>query len=138
MLENIPTAIETIKIAIGLAQKSNDAPLIIKLHEVSTSLFELQNENQSLKQTIANLKNLQIIRENLIFKSNSYWKKEADSTISGPYCSTCFDVKEKLIRLIQISVGCYQCKNCTAYIYFEPERDHSLRQTTDDYSPFGG
>jgi|GEM_PF-5170635 len=55
----------------------------------------------------------------------------------GPYCSTCFDAKDKLIRLIQNFGSNYECQHCKNHIDLEPDRIDDLPRyaQTDDYDP---
>lgn len=120
VIENITLAKDVIKSAIELAQKSNDAPLLEKLYEARSLILDFQEENQQLKQTIKELQQLKTTKDSLTFKKNSYWKKESPSGESGPYCSSCLDGKDKLIRLTQINRTYYECHNCSNKLDLEP------------------
>ncbi|GEM_PF-6135320 len=74
-LENIAQLKDTFEIAIKLAQKSNDSPLLEKLFDARSILLDLQQENQELKEKIKAFQTIEDIKGNLIFKNNAYWKK---------------------------------------------------------------
>jgi hypothetical protein len=110
-LENIALVKETLTTAYELAQKSNDTPLMEKLYEARSIILDLQGENQELKERVKNLEVVRDLKENLVFKKNSYWLKQ-NGIENGPYCSTCFVVTNKLIHLIKGYGSHYQCHNC--------------------------
>ena len=84
--------------------------------EITSKLFELQNEKNNLKQENEKLKNERITTENLIFEKNMYYLIEEDQK-HGPFCTCCWDSNSKLIRLHVGDQGalCPFCKTYTNY-----------------------
>lgn len=99
---------------LGLVTGSNDPMLLKSVIEVQRELVGLQEENRNLRSEIHDLKNVEIIKSELKYKGNAYYKGE-----EGPFCTNCFDVTGKLVRLQLIRIYGNSmiegsCTNCGA------------------------
>ncbi|WP_288394588.1 hypothetical protein [uncultured Vagococcus sp.] len=97
-----------------LVSGSSDPILLKSVLEVQQDLIRLQEENRLLRQEVNELKNQEITRSTLKYEGNAYYQNE-----NGPYCTTCFDVQGKLVRLALKKIE-YQdflvgvCGNCNS------------------------
>lgn len=97
---------------LGLVTGSNDPMLLKSVIEVQRELVELQEKNRNLRNKIHDLKNIEIFKSELEYKSNAYYKGS-----EGPFCTNCFDVNGKLVRLLLTKVNSNSmiqgsCVNC--------------------------
>lgn len=97
--------------------KGNEAQLLISdlqlnLAQVKTTLADLINENRELKSQI---KALTSSKKSVTIKDGLYYAENGN----GPYCTACFDTKDKLVLLTELSghwtaFGKYKCNSCQA------------------------
>ena len=80
-------AVDTLKEVVGLIQKVDNIDLYRKVMSLQEQVYELFEENRLLKERLT-------MRETLQFKSNAYWRGD-----EGPFCSSCWDGEQKLVRL---------------------------------------
>jgi len=73
--------------------------------EMQFKIGELTTENQELKNRLE-------ISGSLEFRDNSYWILKEDDQYLGPYCSGCWDSKEKLVHLHTKTNKAIVCPNC--------------------------
>ncbi len=111
------SAIEITKklVSISSISKDADAKLMIaelqlNLAELKSTMADLVNENSELRSVIASHKTP---RPTVTVKDGLYYTENGD----GPFCTTCFDDKDKLIRLTEAAVelqvfGKYRCNVC--------------------------
>ena len=91
--------IENVKTAVEVVQKSDNIDLMKKMMAIQSDAWELQQENQKLKERIRELERKREIDSELDFQGNKYWSMPEGGEREGPYCSPCWDDKGKLIRL---------------------------------------
>lgn len=85
-----------------------------KINDLVNAMYELQDENRNLREENHKLKNAQMLSTRLIFRGNAYYDGE-----EGPYCSACWDSKNRLVRIVTSGNGwnkflsgkCPDCKN---------------------------
>jgi len=76
-----------------------------KLLEMQKKIEELETENKKLKEEFE-------VKETLIPEGNVYWVSNGENK-NGPYCTRCWDVDHKLVRLHAGMVsGRLYCPNC--------------------------
>lgn len=84
-----------------------------ELNEMQNKIFELETKNKELE---AKLK----IKEALVYNKDkkSYWAKEGD----GPFCSRCWDVDKKDVRLNSIvdNPAFSICPECETEVQTDP------------------
>ncbi|NBI08079.1 hypothetical protein [Senegalia massiliensis] len=110
---------DALKDAVNIAQKADNVELYRALLDVQKESLDLLEENKNLKEKIKELKDNTEISKSLIFKNNSYYKKD-DIEYKEPYCSNCWDNNQKLIRMHlrniypgTLTAICNTCKTST-------------------------
>lgn len=89
---------DTIKGVAELTREINDLELKRKIIDLQSEVFTLIEENNRLKEEIQQVINAQQINKKLIFKDNGYYHR-VDGEEIGPYCTACWDLYKRLIRL---------------------------------------
>ncbi|MBM9831612.1 hypothetical protein [Enterococcus faecalis] len=103
--------------AKNLASGANDLQLKSILLDIQGKVYELQEENRTLRNQINVLQQADIIKSSLIWSGNVYYYHGV-----GPYCTNCADDESKLIRMnvvryygnSNITAECPRCKNAVA------------------------
>lgn len=103
--------LDTAKDVITLVQKADNLELVKQVLALQSDIMKMMDENRTLKDEIRTLKNQLHTKEKLIFRNNTYWLPKDDGTEDGPFCSTCHDSDQKLIRLHKTHLG-YSCATC--------------------------
>lgn len=118
------TAKETIKDAVSLAQQSDNIQLYKSVLDAYNAAIELMSENADLREEIKELKGQMGIEKQLVFDRDVYYVKNDDGENEGPYCTTCWDVDRKLVRLSKgySAAGDYVCHHCKIYIKHKMNR----------------
>ncbi len=105
--------------------------------ELIGEIREVSDRNHELKNALRNLQEkLDAVADHL-FRDNAYWHKE---TGDGPFCSRCFDVDRRMVRIIPLFVGhhvaqCPQCKNEVNTTGNVPVASAQKNRGFDPYSP---
>jgi hypothetical protein len=124
----ISTAVSTLKTSIDIAKALKDSDEIFEKAEIKLQLAELISSLADAKMQIAEIQEQLIINEKeknallekiklkdeLIFDKAYYWRKINEDEKDGPFCQTCYDLEEKLIRLQGGNNDywtCYSCKS---------------------------
>lgn len=93
-------------------QEANKIPQYEQILGVQEKLLEMQNTISDLETENKKLKDRLEIKESLKHENNTYWVIEGDKK-DGPFCTCCWDVEHKLVRLHQnTSSGTLKCPNC--------------------------
>jgi len=107
--------------------------------EAQKELLEMQKEIQKLEKENRGLKEKLEIKENLEYddKNNVYWSKKGGEEKDGPFCSRCWDVDKKLVRLhptgIEGSLICPQCEKRVSSRKNYPRPSSGGRSKFNDY-----
>lgn len=104
------SVIDTMKEVAGLIQKMDNLDLMRRVVELQEQVFELVNENRTLKERLAT-------REQVTFSKNAYWKGT-----DGPFCSRCLDGEGVLVRLHLQKGYKPHCPKCDTYAPDPEER----------------
>ena len=126
----MPDIISSVSTAITLAKKLKEisiniknaefknllADLSIELADVKMRLAEVMGENASLKNEIQYIKSQANAGSNLKVKDGMYYDQSGD----GPFCTGCYDAKNKVIRLVKqkdpfTEFGEYKCPSCNEF-----------------------
>lgn len=114
------TVKETIKDAVSIAQQSDNIQLYKSILDAYNAAIELMSENAELKERIKELEAQKAVEGTLEYNSNAYWIIKEDGFIDGPFCSRCWDVEKKLVRLhvkrIKDSARVTKCPNCKSIL----------------------
>ena len=88
------------------------AELISVLADAKVAFAELQEELLERDKQIRRLKEKAELKDSMKFERPFYWKYD-DDTKDGPYCSLCYDEREKLIRLQKsVNSPIFYCGHC--------------------------
>ncbi len=95
------------------------ADLTLEIAQTKTTMAALIDENRELRSTITKHSTPKI---NVVLKDGLYYTDNND----GPFCTACFDGKEKLVRVTELHghfklMGKYKCPICDTK-YGEPSR----------------
>src|SRR5262245_56084994 len=115
-------AIDNIKDVAKLLQALGNVDLIQKMIGVQSDFLELldknhrlQEENRDLRERIrVNLKQDELLAKRR-HQHNTYWV-ETD----GPYCTGCWDSKDKVVRMATWCNGHAECPVCKYATCFDP------------------
>lgn len=112
---------DAFKDAISIAQKADNIDLYHRLLDLSSQAIELQNkvyelteENRSLKIKIDELQSSNIVEEDIELLPQGYLirKSEKDSGIDIRYCAACWQNFRKLMPYTKSIGRTLQCNNC--------------------------
>lgn len=83
--------------------------------DLQGKLSALIFENQELKSVAREANRVADVESSLASIENAYWKKGITGEVEGPFCSMCWDLDRKLVRMIADSHGggyydCYHHK----------------------------
>ena len=104
--------LDTAKDVITLVQKADNLELVKQVLALQADIMKMMEENRALRDEVRELKGQLHTKVNLIFRDNTYWLPKDDGTEDGPFCSTCHDSEQKLVRLHKLHSGGYSCETC--------------------------
>lgn len=84
---------DTLTKMYDLVSGSNDPVLLKTVMEVQQELIRIQEENRELRNEVHELKNVNIVESELIFRNGVYLKGK------GVFCSACWDKNKELVRV---------------------------------------
>jgi len=100
------------KDTISLAKKANNLPLLEKIYDLEEKMFDLQQENQTLKDNIKELQKEKNTENDIVRHKDSYLTLKQDKQ-QIKYCTHCWDKEKKLIQLLDDSAaGKFHCPQC--------------------------
>lgn len=105
--------IDTVKEVVSIAQKIDNIELYKQILSLQSDVLKLVDENTKLKQEIATFKETAKIKAALRFQNGEYFQKKEDDSEDGPFCQICWDVDQRLARLIpdRYRNFCDYCEN---------------------------
>ncbi len=98
---------ELLEIAVTIKNKD----LHSKIHELNKEIADIQQENLTLKKKVADLEDTLNTKESLTFEDHVYWSLK-NGKKDGPFCSKCWDVDKRLVRLRTLQNSFRTCPNC--------------------------
>jgi len=104
--------IENVKEIADLVKKLDDVDLYRRILTLEQEVFELNEENRSLKERISNLENIKDITSKMTFKS-PFWYMEDDEI---PHCPRCWESDKRTIHLVEIPDHGFECPQCNQRI----------------------
>jgi hypothetical protein len=83
-----------------LARSYDKVDLYRQAVDLMAEVNALANQNAALESENRRLRDVSGLRGSLIFRMNTYWRPTAEGDVGdGPFCSRCFDEKDRLVRL---------------------------------------
>jgi len=104
--------------AKGIAEavhQINNLELYQRVLALHSDIIGVVEENNKLREEIVRLKKNQEIKGKLRAEGQRevvYYLHEANGTKDGPFCTTCWDVDGKLVRVIDYGDYSYSCSYC--------------------------
>jgi hypothetical protein len=104
--------------AKGIAEavhQINNLELYQRVLALHSDIIGVVEENIKLRADIIDLKKKSVIKGKLRAVGQSevvYYLHEADGTKDGPFCTTCWDVDGKLVRVRDYGDHSYSCSYC--------------------------
>ncbi len=133
---DIAAAVATIKTIAGVAQQAGRIDLTQQVIDLQQTLLAIVGQNAQLTDELSRLQteNRRLREEadeklRLRFERECYWRIEGEAK-EGPFCSRCFDVERKLVRLHASYNGYFNCLNCEKVVCVYPEQGNSDRHRT--------
>lgn len=98
-----------------MVRKADNIDLYSQILDLQQEALELVEENIGLKNEIRELKIVEGIQEKLEFRENRYYLIDDEKIEKGPFCSSCWDTSNKLIRLHEYDyyIACPACDKST-------------------------
>ena len=110
--------IDNFKEVFKVAETVNNIDLYKKLAELQTRAMEVEEENRALKDQVSQLTDQLATKQSLKHDGERYWI-EKDGSRDGPFCSVCWDIDKKLVRMRnwQLPEGeiVYVCDYCGSH-----------------------
>ena len=110
-ISEIATVTQLLSGAIELAKRYKDSELSGALVNIHGVVFGLMEERQELKEALKKAKDTRSLAKRRKFEHNSYWLP-SDGGPEGPYCSRCWDVEDKSVRMHDRDGGYFHCPGC--------------------------
>jgi hypothetical protein len=108
-------ALKTISRIATEAQKIEITAQVIELQQTLLTLLaqntEMAGKINALEATLRDREARLQRQEEFAFSRNSYWMVNGEDSI-GPFCSRCFDVDDKPVRMHPTHEGFYRCPGC--------------------------
>lgn len=102
--------IDGIKEVAQVVRKADNIELYRQILDLQQEAMELVEANYRLRNELRELSDIKEIQSELVFKDNVY-QLNSDGEI-GFYCTTCWDVNNKLVRLHENSYEMVYCPIC--------------------------
>lgn len=114
-------ALDNIKGVVKLAQTVGNAELYERLNVVQMDFLELsekaqglQEENRELREKLSEKERIEELLAKRTHRENAYWVGG-----DGPYCTACWDSKDKPIRMTIDDPGQAHCPVCKHMIVYD-------------------
>lgn len=130
---------DAVKDAYQAAERLKDSELMRQLAGVQVECAKLAEENAQLREERNQLKERLDLREVMDYDENVCWRRQEDGSHVGPYCPTCWQGHQNLVRMEERSDDHYRrCHVCRTQIA-KPGRDPAFRTHAEsDYDPLSG
>jgi len=93
--------LETAKDVITLVQKADNLELVKQVLALQSDIMKMMDENRALKDENLALREQLRVKQKLVFRNNAYWLPNEDGSEEGPFCATCRDGDNKMVRMSQ-------------------------------------
>ena len=102
--------VDIIKDAIRLARKLDNVAIVKALLDAQQSALELTQQNEELREEVARLKEALELHGTVKYDDGAYWSENGDR--DGPFCTKCWEVDGKLVRMKHTEDQWFKCPNC--------------------------
>ncbi len=90
---------DELKSIAQVLQEANKIEQYRQILEVQNQLLVMQKRLMDLEKENSELREKLRIQDEIVFENNVYWLKTKRGSKEGPFCSRCWDGKEKLIHM---------------------------------------
>lgn len=132
--------VDNIKDAVKLAQTVGNTELYHKLNAVQMDFLELsekarqlQDENHELREKLRQKERLDELLNKRTHRDNAYWVGD-----DGPYCTGCWDSKDKAVRMRTEGNGYAVCPICKNQVCYDPSARGASPHWSGRHSEDGG
>jgi hypothetical protein len=111
--------IEALKRLAALTKAINNIEVQQQVIELQVQIMDMLEENRRLKEDLAELRASERQRKNLTVEDMTYWTNE-DGKTDGPFCTRCYDVDGKLVRMRKhdsVAGSGMTCPQCRRDVY---------------------
>lgn len=118
--------IDTFKDVFTLVQKADNIELTNKIIALQTDVLAVFEENRTLKEKVRLLDDALELKVKMQFDKDAYWMGDGRTEKDGPYCSRCYDVDRKTVRMglrFNHYFRCTQCETSVQIPGIKPLRD---------------
>ena len=91
--------LDNVKAVAEILQKADNIELYKDILNIQAEAMDLMDQIRVLKNENYELKEKFRIKEELRFVNDLYWVINCNEEKDGPFCSRCFDEKDRLIRM---------------------------------------
>ncbi len=124
--------ISELKDAGKILQEAGKIEQYQQILDAQQKMLDMQDEIADLKEENKRLKDISEVEKDLDFRDNCYYKK---SDNSGPYCSACWDYKNRLIHLHKNPIsGKIYCPVCEKIIKHAKVQTYIPKRNINPYS----
>lgn len=116
MAFEIAALLGTAKSLATVAREAGKLELWEKALDFRDQVQSLSDENIQLKGQLRRLEEALEWKGRLHFAQNAYWSNETTEPESGPYCTRCYDVDRKAVRMIYRNLSEVFCQNCRTHV----------------------
>jgi hypothetical protein len=110
-IASITAVLDAIKKARDVAKRFKDADVQEILLEAQERALSLKEELLSLRAENLSLKEQLAAQVEVTFDGGAYWS-DKDNSREGPFCSRCYDVDKRLVRLRPTHDFWHHCPAC--------------------------
>lgn len=116
--------LETAKDLASTIQKIDNIELYRQIQHLQQEIQDLVGENAKLRKQAREAEALLTIEQQLDFTNNAYWRAIECGEKEGPFCSSCWDGRKKLIRMhISADPDYATCPSCDTEVNFTGHYD---------------
>ena len=108
--------IDTLKDAVTLVQKADNIELTKKIIALQADVMAVFEENRSLKEKVSGLEGALELKGKMQFDRDAYWMGDGRTENDGPYCSRCYDVDSKPVRMVSRYNDFFKCTQCETQV----------------------
>lgn len=119
--------LDDIKSVIGIIQKVDNIDLYQKILDIQRQALNLVDENRKVEEEKSSLEKQLDISDRLVFStSESAYMLRTNELPDGPFCTRCYDVDKKIVRLHHGLVeDVLECPHCERTVHIN--KDSYLR-----------
>jgi hypothetical protein len=100
------------KAVVELAHQMGNMDLYKRLVELQGQVVELAQRNLELEQELAEITKAGDLGAKLQIREDAYWLPRDGQQPDGPFCMTCWDVDNKLVRMKRLANNRLLCLYC--------------------------